>query len=114
MSTILEHQPKRLGIPHEAPLIALAEAVFRGDADALAHARKSLTKALDLQATADAIAIASGFNGITKIANATGLPLDQSTDESSTALRADTGIDRYSDSVKSARFNDDVRNPTSP
>jgi hypothetical protein len=80
----------------------------------LAHARKSLTKALGLQATADAIAIASGFNGITKIANATGLPLDQSTDESSIALRADTGIDRYSDSVKSARFNDDARNPTSP
>lgn len=52
----------------------------------------------------DAIAVASGFNGITKIANATGLPLDKGTEKSTVEMRAETGIDDFAEAAKAAQF----------
>tara|TARA_B100000700_G_scaffold291769_1_gene351080 strand:+ start:444 stop:800 length:357 start_codon:yes stop_codon:yes gene_type:complete len=52
----------------------------------------------------DAIAIASAFNGITRVANATGIPLDETTEELTVDLRELVGMEIFSDEVKSNRY----------
>ena len=49
----------------------------------------------------DAIGVAAGFNGITKIANATGLPLDAETETNTVGMRQQTRIDEFGDAHKS-------------
>jgi hypothetical protein len=43
----------------------------------------------------DAAAVIAGFNGITRIADATGIPLEAPKAEQTAGLRADLGIDRF-------------------
>jgi len=92
------------GIEHERELIAVAEAVFEGDPEKLEQVREKVIKVLGLRKLTDAIKVASGFNGITKIANSTGIPLEDSSEESTTAMRQETGIDAYSEAAKSKRY----------
>ncbi len=56
------------------------------------------------QAVVDTLVVASAFNGITRVADATGIPLDDSTLQATTQLRNDTGIDQFEYAVKSARY----------
>jgi len=93
----------RIGVEDELTLLAIADAVARADTAALAELRAGAGH-LAPQALVDAIGIASAFNGITKIANATGLPLDAETERRTVEMRAVTRIDDYSDAAKAARF----------
>ena len=43
----------------------------------------------------DAIAVASGFNAINMVADATGVPLDGHMDQRSADFRADIGIEAF-------------------
>ncbi|MBT3563927.1 MAG: hypothetical protein HN493_08300, partial [Gammaproteobacteria bacterium] len=43
-------------------------------------------------------------NGITKVANGTGLPLDKSTADITGEMRTETGIDEYSEAFKSNKY----------
>lgn len=91
----------KVGIPHEVILLKVAEAVYRGEGKELARVREEAQKILGPQALVDTIAVAAGFNGITRIANATGLPLDETTRDNTVKMRQSTGIDDYTDSRKS-------------
>lgn len=93
-----------VGVPNEEILGRVAEAVFTGDAVLLSELRETSEKELTQQQLVDAFAVASGFNGITKVANATGLPLDDSTQEMTIEMRQSTGIDAYSEQAKSSLF----------
>jgi hypothetical protein len=90
-----------IGVPHEDILLKIAEAVYSGEERQLASVREEGLGILGPQALVDAIAVASGFNGITKVANATGLPLDETTENSTVNLRQQTKIDDYTDANKS-------------
>lgn len=83
----------------------LAAAVYSQDLEALANIRKRGVSLLGKRGLADAMGIASGFNGITKVANGTGLPLDQSTEAVTGELRTDTGIEEYSEEYKARKYN---------
>ncbi len=93
-----------IGIEHEAILLRVAEAVFSGNKAELAAVRKDAIQEIGAQALVDAIAVAAGFNGITKIANGTGLPLDETTENSTVEMRKETNIDFYTDSNKSETY----------
>ena len=67
------------GVPHGAFLLALAEAVARWQWDAVADLRREGIERLGAQETSDAILVAAGFNGITRVADATGIHLDAHT-----------------------------------
>ena len=76
-------------------LLAFAEAIIAGDDDDLAAARKAVHIHLGGEGLADAAAIVAGFNGIDRVADATGIPLDTAMAEHTTDLRAELGIDAF-------------------
>ena len=56
------------------------------------------------QETTDALVVAAAFNGITRVADATGIPLDETTATTTVELRASTGIDSFDYTEKSVRY----------
>ena len=92
------------GVKNGAFLMELAAAVYAQDVDVLADIRTRGVKLLGERGLAEAMSIASGFNGITKVANGTGLPLDKSTADITGEMRTETGIDEYSEAFKSNKY----------
>lgn len=92
------------GVENEAHLRALTEAAITGDWLGLAALRKKTDQAIGLQQTVDTLVVASAFNGITRVADATGIPLDENTADITEQLREETGIQRYEYSEKSDRY----------
>ncbi|MDG1305969.1 MAG: hypothetical protein P8P54_17485 [Pseudomonadales bacterium] len=92
------------GVNNGAFLMELAAAVYAQDVDVLADIRTRGVKLLGERGLAEAMGIASGFNGITKVANGTGLPLDKSTADITGEMRTETGIDEYSEAFKSNKY----------
>ena len=70
-SVTSEHQ--RSGVVNEDHLRALTEASILGDWLALPTIRERAEKAMGIQNTVDALVVASAFNGITRVADATGI-----------------------------------------
>jgi len=83
------------GIPHGALLVAFAEAVLGDDPDILSETRQAVSRALGEAAMVDAAAVAGGFNAIDRVADATGIPIDEERVESTASLRQDLGIDQF-------------------
>jgi hypothetical protein len=84
-----------VGVPHERELLALAEAVVRGGEAELAEARRDALSALGPEGFVAAVAVASNFERMVRIADATGIPLDAPLDAISASLRTELGIDAY-------------------
>ena len=82
------------GIEHGALLVAFAETVTRGSDDA-APARKSLLEAVGPEAFVVAAAIVAIFNGLVRVADSSGIPLDDGTREASTSFRGDLGLEEF-------------------
>jgi hypothetical protein len=86
-----------VGVGHATALIAFADAAIAQDDKALAAARTRLVAALGEPAMADAAAVIAGFDGITRIADATGIPLEPPKAEQTADLRGDLRIDAFVD-----------------
>ena len=82
------------GVPHGALLLRFAEAVLSADAKTLAQARHELRDALGDAAFCDAAATVASFNAVVKLADGTGIPLEDYKEEATKDLRADLGLDR--------------------
>ncbi len=93
-----------IGVAHESLLLEIAEAVYAEDTEKMAAIRTRGAEEIGAQALVDAIAVAAAFNGITKVANATGIPLDTETEKQTPEMRQVTGIDDYSEAHKSSLF----------
>lgn len=93
-----------LGLEFESEILALTDAVCRGQPEELAKVRAQTEAAMGAQKTVDVIMVAAGFSGITKIANGTGLHLDPDTESTTIEMRHETGIENYSEAAKSERF----------
>lgn len=59
--------------------------------------RGSLVKVVGIEAMIDAAAVIAGFDGITRIADATGIPLEPPKAEQTIELRALLHIDEFSE-----------------
>lgn len=84
-----------VGVPAADELIAFTDAAVRRDANAVLHSRQSVVNALDEMAMLDAAAVIAGFDGITRIADATGIPLEPTKAGETADFRAKLGIDRF-------------------
>lgn len=80
-----------------ALLTAFADRALTGDAEALTVARAALTAALGQAAMIDAAAVIAGFDGITRIADATGIPLEPPKADAVADLRATLQLDQFLD-----------------
>lgn len=84
-----------VGVDHAALLGAFAECALADAGEPLAASRAHLVAAFGGAGMIDAAAVIAGFNGITRIADATGIPLETPKAEQTAGLRADLGIDRF-------------------
>jgi len=66
----------RSDVPHAGVLLAFADAALGRDNDALTHARDAVRAAVGGAGLSDAAAVIGGFDGITRIADAAGIPLE--------------------------------------
>ena len=92
------------GVDQGATLRALTEAAIRSEWDLLDSLRGDAFTTLGEQQTVDALTVAAAFNGITRVADSTGIPLDDAMAEATTSIRTATGIDQYAYAEKSARY----------
>ena len=83
------------GVLHGGLLVAFAEAVLGDDLNLMSEARQALSRALGEVAMADAAAVAAGFNAIDRVADGTGIPIDEERVTSTASLRQDLGIDQF-------------------
>jgi hypothetical protein len=83
-----------LGVAHAGELLAFADAAVSFDANTTATARDALLACMDEAAMIDAAAVIAGFNGITRIADATGIPLEDAKAADTASWRITLGIDR--------------------
>lgn len=83
------------GIPHGRLLVRFAEAVLGDDDDALATVRIELLDSMGAAALADSAAVAGLFNAIDRVADSTGIPLEDWKARSTADFRAALGIDSF-------------------
>ncbi len=84
-------------------LANIAEATARWDWQTLDQHLDLARRVLHADQIDDALLVAAGFNGITRVADAIGIPLEDHTENSTRELRADAGIDAFARSEKWAR-----------
>ena len=82
------------GLPHGAALLRFAEAATRGSVD-LAESRRALIDAVGGAAFIEAAATVGIFNGLVRVADATGIPLDEGTRRNTEGFRKSLGLDAF-------------------
>lgn len=100
------------GVDHASHLRLLTEAAIGSRWQELATIRDDAAAAMGEQAMVDALTVAAGFNGITRVADATGIPLDPMTQMVTGSMRAETGIDAFDYAAKSARYDRTIEQQT--
>lgn len=83
------------GVPHGRLLLAFAEAAV-ADAEDLKARRDAVADALGQDATIDAAAVIAIFQAVVRIADATGIPLEDAKAEISAEFRAELGLNAFS------------------
>ena len=81
-------------LSHGDLLVAFAEAATRGS-DELAGLRKELLEAVGPEAFVEAAATVGAFNGLVRVADATGIPLEEDKAADTADFRAALGIDDF-------------------
>lgn len=84
-----------VGIDHATLLGQFAADALTAEGVTLDASRKRLVTAVGEAGMIDAAAVIAGFNGICRIADATGIPLEAPKAEQTVRLRAALGIDRF-------------------
>ena len=95
LSSVVDGQTES-GVPHGAVLIAFSDAVLGNDEAALESARSHVLQDLGPQALIDAAAIVATFQQMDRIADGTGIPLDEFVVEPTQDLRAEIGLNDFS------------------
>ena len=94
MGTVLEGDGAAIGVPHAVALIAFGEAMLRGDAWRQGLARDAIYRDLGAEALVDAAAIVASFNAVVKLADGSGIPLEDFKQQATADLRDELGLER--------------------
>lgn len=84
------------GVAHGDILLAFSDAVVGGDDAELARARVAVIEALGEDAFVDAAGTAASFNSIVRIADATGIPVDEFKQDAAREIMDNLGIEDFS------------------
>ena len=83
------------GVAHGALLLAFTDAVMGDDDARLARERKALRAVLSDEAFVDTCAVIGAFNVVDRIADATGIPLDEGLAAMSAEVREELDLARF-------------------
>ena len=86
-------------IPQAQLLSDFAEAVVRRDAERTGNLRSQLVDLMGGAGLVDACAIAAAFHGFVRVADATGIPVDDDRLSATTDLRDELGINDFREAV---------------
>jgi hypothetical protein len=95
--TVLTGTPGDGNIPHGALLVAFAEAVLGTDDERLLALQSEIRTKMGDAALVDAAAIVATFNAIDRIADSTGIPIEDSKAEMTADFRAALGINAFAE-----------------
>jgi hypothetical protein len=84
-------------IPHGALLVQFAEAVLGDDDARLAAIQSEIRSKMGNAALVDAAAIAATFNAIDRVADSTGIPIEDNKAEVTADFRAALGINSFAE-----------------
>jgi hypothetical protein len=83
------------GVEHGEVLLAFAEAMVGEDDATLARARRAVIEVLSPAAMVDAAGVASNFERMVRIADATGIPLDERMEALTRTAREQLHLERF-------------------
>ena len=83
------------GVAHGDVLLALADAMVGRDDTALAQVRDAVLQTLGPEGLVDAVGVASNFERMVRIADATGIPLDDGMLHLTQAVRHELRLDSF-------------------
>ncbi|MDH3233071.1 MAG: hypothetical protein OEQ29_06065 [Alphaproteobacteria bacterium] len=83
------------GIPNAGILIEFAEAAVGADSPRLDAARAAVIEAMGGAALSDAAGVAALFNAIDRVADSTGIPLEEEKAELTADMRDQLGINEF-------------------
>ena len=92
------------GVEDEHWLRLITELTMMKDWEKLSYTREEASRIIGEQKVIDTLVVASAFNGITRVADATGIPLDHDTEKNTAQMRKDTGIQSFNYDEKSTRY----------
>jgi hypothetical protein len=84
------------GVAHGELLLAFADAVIGGDDAELDRARTALIETLGEEAFIDAAGTTASYNAIVRIADATGIPVDEFKQDAAREILDDLGVTDFS------------------
>ncbi|MCH2627733.1 MAG: hypothetical protein MKZ75_06615 [Acidimicrobiales bacterium] len=83
------------GVEHGALLSRLCEAIYNEDQDQLASIKDQVIESAGADVLVDAVAVSAHFYMMTRIADATGTPLDAGSVEPSIQIRELVGVNAF-------------------
>jgi len=89
------HSTTNAEIPHGEVLLQFAEAAVIGGEGEIAAAREALLTALGPAGLVDAAGVVGNFERNVRVADATGIPLDDFLEERSADFRSEIGVDAF-------------------
>lgn len=84
-------------MPHARVLIEFAEALLGNSSAQLSRAREAVAQAVGEAGLVDAAAVAANFNSIDRVADATGVPLEDEKTIATEDLRDTLGINKFTE-----------------
>jgi len=94
LRAIVEGAATDSGVPHSRSLINFVEATLTGT-PGLAAARTALSEAVGAQGMVDAAAVIGNFQRMTRIADTTGIPVDEMTAAITADMRDELGLNEF-------------------
>lgn len=83
------------GVADADVLLPFADAIVTRDAEATARAREAVSERMGDEAMVDVAAVASNFERMTRIADATGIPLGERLEEPTAQVREQLDLARF-------------------
>jgi len=96
------------GVEHGARLVGFAEAVMRGDEAVLDDERQMVRRLLGDEAFVDLAAVIGSFNVVDRIADATGIPLDEPLAATTSDIRRELGLGRFASAANTPGGKEDA------
>lgn len=100
LGIVTGNSPTDGGIPHGALLNRFAAAVCAPNDESLAPLRAEVVGKLGPAALVDAVAVIAAFNAFPRVADATGIPLEDAKAEMTAGLREELGLDALDTAAK--------------